>query len=76
MLDNPMNYQENREKISSAMQKWRNIPRGTTSTMSEEAYKEMHSKASSNRNKTMWQKPEYREYMNEKMHASQYHAIK
>lgn len=76
LLDNPMNYEENRQKISEAMDKWKDIPRGTCSTMSDEDYRAMRSKMTSNRNKTMWKNEDYKNYMVEKMHASQYYPVK
>lgn len=76
LLDNPMNYEENRRKISEAMEKWRGIPRGTCSTMTEEDYRAMQSKAVSNRNKKMWQNKEYRDYIVEKIHISQCQPVR
>lgn len=73
---NPMDFEENRQKISKAMEKWKQIPRGTCSTMPEEDYRKMMSLRTSNRNKTMWKNSEYRDYMIEKSHESQRFAVK
>ena len=75
-LDNPMNYVENREKISMAMEKYKTIPRGTCCYMSEEDYHSMRSKMTSNRNRKMWQRADYREHMNYVMHRNQYQPVK